>query len=173
MGSHAKLGEITASDPSHWHTLHASSTPQRLHQNVSLLKRPSTPGSHPVKLQFVISWFSITRGDEKPFAVKRSRASPDRSGNITYSCQSGALPIKNKQMNITCHALCSSFVAVLYAARRSGQGEPLEHTIPNKHVLFHASTGEYDYLTAPHCTDETHETRTPCININDHEQHLK
>ncbi|KAG2750528.1 hypothetical protein P692DRAFT_20730222 [Suillus brevipes Sb2] len=40
------------------------------------------------KLQFMISWFSTVMDDEKPFAAKRSRASPE-----DCSCQSGALPI--------------------------------------------------------------------------------
>lgn len=41
------------------------------------------------------------------------------------------------------------------------QGELLEHAIPNKQARFNASTCEYDYLTAPHCPEEIHETCTP------------
>lgn len=38
-------------------------------------------------LQFMISWFSTTREDEKLFAAKHSRASPGRNGRIAVASQ--------------------------------------------------------------------------------------
>lgn len=38
-------------------------------------------------LQFMISWFSTTREDEKQFAAKHSRASPGRDGRIAVANQ--------------------------------------------------------------------------------------
>lgn len=59
------------------HSLHTAQAVQ--------LKRLSAPGSHSVKLQFLISWFPTTRGDEISFAAKRSRASPSRNERIAVA----------------------------------------------------------------------------------------